>query len=167
MPVPKNQKELLQQSEEGFEKLHDLIESFSPKKQGSDFVPGTMNRNIRDVLAHLHHWHLMLLNWYEVGMNGEKPDMPAKGYTWKDTKQLNRDIWKLHQKDSLQKVKKALSDSHEKVHGLISKHTEDELFEKKRYAWTGSSSLATYLRASTSSHYRWAYNLIRRSSKSV
>ncbi|MBK7638470.1 MAG: ClbS/DfsB family four-helix bundle protein [Saprospiraceae bacterium] len=37
-----------------------------------------MNRNIKDVLAHLHQWHVMMIGWYDCGMKGEKPDIPAK-----------------------------------------------------------------------------------------
>eukprot|EP01030_Chromulinospumella_sphaerica_P020127 gene20127-20032_t len=34
----------------------------------------------------------MFLQWYEDGMKGLKPEMPAKGYTWKETPALNREI---------------------------------------------------------------------------
>jgi hypothetical protein len=58
-----------------------------------DFPEGTLNRNLRDVLGHLHHWHLMLLDWYAVGMSGKKAAMPAEGYKWSETPALNRWIW--------------------------------------------------------------------------
>lgn len=48
-------------------------------EQNKEFPLETLNRNIRDVLMHLHNWHLMMLNWYETGMAGQKPEMPAKG----------------------------------------------------------------------------------------
>ncbi len=56
-----------------------------------NFPEGTLNRNIRDVLAHLHEWHLMV----QGGYDREKPDIPAKGYTWKTTPDLNREIQKI------------------------------------------------------------------------
>ena len=39
---------------------------------------------------------------------------------------------------------------------------DDELFEKKRYKWTGSTSLGAYLVSATSSHYDWAFKLIKK-----
>ncbi len=79
MPRPKTNEELLHQGTINFEKLFDFIESFS--EQENEFPKGTMNRNIRDVLCHLHHWHLLMREWYTIGMKGEKPIMPAMGFT--------------------------------------------------------------------------------------
>lgn len=162
MPVPKTKKELILQSQENYQKLNELIDSFTKKELISEFPKGTMNRNIRDVLAHLHHWHNMFINWYKVGMKGVKPDMPAKGYNWKDTKQLNKKIWRDYQNHKLDDIRKALNESYLELQKIIDKHTDNELFEKKRYKWTGTSSLGTYIRANTSSHYNWAYKLIKK-----
>lgn len=68
MAVPKTKIELIQQSQENYKKLNELIDSFSIEEQVAEFPKGTMNRNIRDVIAHLHHWHVMFLYWYSVGM---------------------------------------------------------------------------------------------------
>ena len=48
-------------------------------------------------MTHLHHWHLMMLEWYELGMAGGNPETSAKGYTFKDTPKLNAEIWKMYQ----------------------------------------------------------------------
>lgn len=162
MAVPKTKSELLKQSQDNYKKLNDFIDSLSEEDKLTDFPPGTMNRNIRDVLAHLYHWHMMFIDWYTIGMKGEKPDMPAKGYTWKDTKELNKKIWKDYRSHKLKDIRKSLDLTHAKLQSIIQNHKEKELFEKKRYPWTGTSSLATYTRASTSSHYNWAYNLIKK-----
>ncbi len=162
MPIPKTKLELIQQSQNNYQKLNELIDSFPIEEQASEFPKGTMNRNIRDVLAHLHHWHMMFIDWYKVGMKGEKPDMPAKGYSWKDIKALNKKIQEDYQNHKLDPIKVALNDSHLELQKIMNKHSDDELFEKRRYKWTGSSSLGTYIRANTSSHYNWAYKLIKK-----
>merc|ERR1711916_406754 len=95
------------------------------------------DKNIRDILVHLHHWHLMFLEWYKVGMNGEKPEMPASGYTWKTTAELNQKIWQIYQKTSYDEAFNLLEDSFRKVQEIIYSHSDEELFEKKRYKWTG------------------------------
>lgn len=165
MPRPKTKDELLVAGNEKFTKLNTLIDSYPPQQQKADFPPGTLNRNIRDVLAHLHHWHIMMLKWHEVGMRGEKPAMPTEKYSWKDTPQLNDDINKMYATLSLKKARSLLDESHTKVMNLIMAHSDAELFTKKYYKWTGSTSLGAYLVSSTSSHYDWAFKLIKRSLK--
>lgn len=163
MPRPGNRQELLRRSREGFSRLNALIDNLPPSKRTAAFLPGTLNRNIRDVLAHLHHWHLMFEEWYRLGMAGHKPEMPAKGFTWKMTPELNRMIHLKYIGTPLDEVRSLFEASHLRVHSLIGDHTNEELFEKKRYRWTGSTSLGAYLVSATSSHYAWALRLIRKS----
>lgn len=165
MPRPNNKAELLNLSKKNFELLMDFIESFSKEEQNAEFPKGTMNRNFRDVLMHLHHWHLMMFDWYIVGMKGEKPEIPAKGYTWKTTPELNRWIWEKYKDTPLADAKKDLKSSFIKIRGLIEKHNDEELFKKKRYKWTGTTSLGAYFVSATSSHYDWAIKLIKKAKK--
>ena len=152
-------------SNENFGKLNSFVEEMSLSEQNQEFPKGTMNRSVRDVLAHIHHWHLMLLAWYKVGMSGQKPEMPAKGYTWKTTPELNKWIWKHYQQNNLNGVKSLLRDSFRKVQKIIENHSNEELFEKKRYKWTGTTSLGAYLVSATSSHYDWGLKLIKKAKK--
>ncbi len=162
MPRPKTKDELLELSETNFVLLNELVDSYSTKEQAAEFPKGTLNRNIRDVLAHLHHWHLMFMDWYAVGMKGEKPLMPAEGYTWKTVPDLNRVIREKYKTIELKEVRAKLNQSYQQVQKIIEKHSNEELFEKKRYKWTGSTSLGSYLVSATSSHYDWAYKLIKK-----
>lgn len=165
MPRPKTKEELLQVSRANYHKLIDFVESFSETERNQEFPEGYLNRNSTDVLSHLHHWHLMVLDWYVVGMAGQKPDMPAKGFTWKILPDLNRNIWQKYKDSNYASVRKLLDASYLDIQKLIEKHSDQELFEKKKYAWTGTTSLGAYLISSTSSHYDWAYKLIKKVTK--
>ncbi len=165
MPRPKTKRELLDLSQSNFDRLNTLVASYSKEELKSEFPKGTLNRNIRDVLAHVHHWHLMFLKWHSVGMEGGKPDMPAKGYTWRTLPDLNKGIWEKYNDISLKRSQSMLASSFNDVRELINIYSEEELFEKKRYKWTGSTSLAAYLISCTASHYDWAYKLLRKSMK--
>lgn len=165
MPRPTSKEELISLSKANYQKLIDFVHNLSPSERTTEFQPGTLNRNIRDVLAHIHQWHLMVLDWYKVGMSGEKPEMPAKGYTWKTMPELNRKIWKNYNQTDLQEAQKLLNDSFNKVQKLINEHSNEELFEKKRYKWTGTTSLGAYLISATSSHYDWGWKLIKKALK--
>ncbi len=162
MPRPTTKDQLLNLSQKNYLKLQDFIDSIPKEIQLREFPEGTLNRNIRDVLAHLHHWHLMMIDWYTIGMRGTKPDIPAKGYTWKTLPDLNRKIWEMYKNVVLETVKIDLEKSFKDIQQVIERHTDDELFEKKRYHWTGTTSLGAYLISCTSSHYDWALKLIKK-----
>ena len=162
MPRPTDKDSLLQLAQQRYQQLISTIDQLTPAQQHTDFPEGTLNRNIRDVLAHLHHWHLLMLKWYEEGMAGKKPEMPAPGYSWKTVPALNQWINTNYQEQSLADIRVELQKSHEDVLALIVPHTDTELFTKKYYNWTGSTSLGAYLISATSSHYDWARKLIRK-----
>lgn len=166
MPRPKNKSELLATSEKNLTKLWTIIDSLDDSQKLKTFKNKTLlNKNIRDVLCHLHHWHLMFLEWYKVGMKNKKPEMPAKGYKWSDLPALNKIINETYQKTSLEEGYKLLKKSHKQVVKIISSHTNEELFTKKMYSWTGSTSLGAYLISCTASHYDWAFKTIKKGIK--
>lgn len=167
MPRPKTKEALIKQSDEQYEKLISLIQESSHEELVREFPEGYLNRNVRDVIAHLHEWHKMFINWYTAGMNGDKPEMPARGYSWKTTPDLNRDIQMKYCIEPFEKVLRGFKSSHAEVMNIIHQHNNDELFEKKRYQWTGSTSLGAYLVSTTSSHYDWALKLIKKCRKQM
>ena len=165
MARPKNKLELQQLSDANFEKLLDQVKGLMEQNGNIEFPEGFLNRNIKDVLAHVHEWHNMFLEWYEKGMAGLKPEMPKIGYTWKTLPALNREIWNTYRDEKYEVILTKLSDSHKKVQELIDRHTNEELFTKKKYKWTGSTSMGEYLVSNTSSHYDWAFKLIKKCTK--
>jgi len=44
---------------------------------------------------------------------------------------------------------------------IIEIHNDDELFTKKKYNWTGTTSLGSYFISATSSHYDWGFGTIK------
>lgn len=167
MARPTNKEELILLSEKNFKLLKELINSVSEKDQKRNFSFEDRDKNIRDILAHLYEWHLMLLGWYEVGMQGKLPKIPAEGYTWKTLPLLNEAIWKKYQDTNLDIIKQNLENSHEKIIKLIKKHSNEELFTPKKYTWTKTTSLGSYFISSTSSHYEWAIKKIKKYKKEL
>lgn len=158
MSRPAKKPDLLKQSRESFNELFQLIDSLSEAEKIKSGVNGEWS--VKDVLAHLSVWHEMMESWYIEGMAGKKPEMPAPGFTWKTTPQLNEKIFQDHKNESYDRVEKNLNDSHKKMMKIIESHSDEELFTKKKYPWTGSTSLGSYLVSATSSHYQWAIDLI-------
>lgn len=162
MPRPKNKPDLIAQGEQNYTKLDQYLASLPEESLKKAFPEGYLNRNVRDVIAHLHHWHLLFMGWYSAGLQGEKPAIPAEGYTWKTLPEFNRMIRDKYADMELSTARKKLSETHRKMINLAESHSEEELFEKKRYAWTGTTSLAAYMISATSSHYDWATKLIKK-----
>jgi Uncharacterized conserved protein len=167
MARPTNKEELIALSNDNYNKLKQLVDGFSPEAQAGIFPFEDRDRNIRDVLVHLHEWHLMMEKWYNVGMSGEKPTIPAAGYTWQTIPQLNRVIWEKWQPTDLETSKQLLEESHKRIMQLIESHTNDELFTKKVYKWTNTTSLGAYFIGATSSHYDWAMKKIKKYKKAI
>jgi hypothetical protein len=119
------------------------------------------DKNVRDVLVHLYEWHELLLNWVAANRNGDaKPFLPAP-YNWRTYPEMNVEFWKKHQNTPYETSKKMLDESHKKAMDLIETFTNDELFAKKVFAWTGSSTLGVYCVSATASHYDWAMKKIK------
>ena len=159
---PTTKQDLLQAAEEQLGKLYKLIGTMSEAEQNAAFGFEDRDKNLRDVLAHLHHWHKMVEQWHRIGtLEGGSPDVPGKGYTWKTLPALNLEIWKMYQDTSLEAAKQMLDESHKTVINLAESHTNDELFAKNVYKWTKSSTLGAYFVSCTSSHYDWAMKKIK------
>lgn len=163
MARPTTKSDLLLAAEEQFTKLWKLIDSMSDAEQKATFCFEDRDRNLRDVLVHLYEWHQMVKGWHQIGtLEGNIPDVPGKGYTWRTLPDLNREIWKKYQDTPLSTSKDKLKESHLMILRLIEAHSNDELFSKGIYKWTKTSTLGAYFIGSTSSHYDWAIKKIKK-----
>ncbi len=164
MPRPTNKAELVSLGDENITKLLAFIESLPKEYQVKSYENNELNdrdKTIADVICHLHEWHSMMKNWYKIGMSGKKPAIPAEDVTWQTLPVLNHRIYEKYKGTELNEAIKLVKKSHKEMIEIIQKHSDDELFTKKKYAWTGTTSLGAYLVSATSSHYDWALKTIR------
>ncbi len=160
MARPKTKTELLTLSQQNFDRLMSQIDPLTPTEREQPGINGEWS--VKDVLAHLMAWHQMFFTWYEAGSRGEKVPMPAPGFTWKTTPELNEQIYQQHKDQPYDTILTGFQDSHARIMQIIEGHTDEELFTKKKYKWTGSTSLGSYTVSATSSHYDWASDLIKK-----
>jgi hypothetical protein len=149
----------------GYAKITELVASLPPEHREATFNFEDRDRNVRDVCCHLVAWHKMMRRWYDEGMAGEKPAIPAAGYTFQTTPALNAVIWQNAQQISLADALNEFAASHQDMLRLIDAHSDVELFTKRLYPWTGTTSLGAYLISATSSHYDWALKKLRQAKK--
>lgn len=166
MVRPTNKDGLLLLSQSNYEKLTSLIDSIPLEKQLGAFPFEDRDRNIRDVLIHLYEWHQLYLNWTEYNTTNKEifPFIPAP-YNWKTYPLMNIEFWKKHQTTDFNVAQKMLAQSHYQVMKRISQFSNEELYIKKYFPWTGSTHLASASISATSSHYDWASNKIKKYKK--
>ena len=80
---------------------------------------------------------------------------------------MNVMFWKKHQNTSLTNAQKMFSESHKKLMSLVEKYSNEELFTKGYFSWTGNVDLGSYFVSTTSSHYDWAIKKIKAHCKKV
>ena len=162
MSRPTSKEDLLEAAKEELSKIFTLIDSMSEEEQTTTFLFEDRDRNLRDILIHLYEWHQLLLNWVNSNLNGERKPFIPEPYNWKTYGQMNIVFWEKHQGTSLNTSIEVLKESHSNVIQLIEKFSNDELFSKKVYPWTGTTTLGSYCVSATSSHYNWAIKKIKK-----
>lgn len=167
--------DLMVAANEQFDKMWKLIDSMSEEEQNAAFDFGddylkkeahwARDRNLRDVLVHLYEWHQLLLIWVKSNQNGEAENFLPEPYNWRTYAQMNVGFWEKHQSTPYLKSKGILRESHADVMKLIDAFTNDEMFTKNHFTWTGTSPLGSYCVSVTASHYDWAMKKIKQDIK--
>lgn len=171
MARAKTKKDLLEAANLNFEKLWQFIHSMSENELKTEFnftndekkkeLHWKRDKNLRDILIHLYKWHQLLLNWIKNNMAGNKSNFLPAPYNWKTYGDMNIEFWKKHQRTRLEDAKKMLKESHKSVLKMIQSFSNDELFMKKVFDWTGTTTLGSYCISATSSHYDWAIKKLK------
>ncbi len=161
MGRPTSRPELLAAAEREFDGLWDTVAVVSPSDREAPGACGSWS--VKDILAHLDAWDRMWLRWEQAGVREEPTQMPAEGFTWAQTPALNEQIRADAAGERWDEVCDRLRDSHARIMTVLSGYSDEDLFARKRYRWTGSTSVGSYAVSATSSHYAWASGLIARS----
>lgn len=165
MPRPTTKEDLIKAANEQFAKLWTLIDGMTDEEKFADIVPNDRDKNVRDVLVHLYEWHCLLLNWIQSNTNGKPASFLPEPYNWKTYPQMNIEFWENHQTTPYTDAEAMLKKTHKEVMELIETFSNKELFTKKVFDWTGTTSLGSYCVSATSSHYDWATKDIKKALK--
>ena len=163
MPRPTSKTDLLAAIKLERQALETTLEALTAEQMLEPGVAGEWS--VKDVLSHLIEWQQMVLEWYRSGLRGEVPELPAPGYKWNQTPQLNQVIYEKHHDRPLDEVMEQFQASHGEILGVIHGLSNEELFTTGRYKWTQKNTLGAYFVSATSSHYLWARNEIRKGLK--
>jgi len=181
MPRPATKPDLIKVANEQSEKMWKLVDSMSDDEQRATFNFGdgadrkearkeahwARDKNLRDVFIHLYEWHQLLLDWVKSNQNGKAIPFLPEPYNWKTYGGMNIELWKKHQHTPYDKSKAMLKESHSEVMKLIDAFSNNDLFAKGSFSWTGGSTLGSYCVSVTASHYDWAMKKIKLHIKTV
>lgn len=177
MPRPQTKSDLLEAAELNYNKLLELIGSMAETELGTEFDFSSdpkkkeahwgRDKNLRDVLIHLHEWHNLMIEWVANNRAGSRKPFLMEGYNWKTYGQMNLVFWQRNQSVSLEEALEQFKESHRKVIELIESMSNEELFQKNAFDWVGGSTIGSYFVSVTASHYDWAMKKIKAHRKMV
>ncbi len=133
--------------------LEVLLDSIPESRKTEEVIDGM---SVKDFLAHRTEWGRMMLRWYSVAKEGGIPAVPTERWKWNQLKELNAEIKDEYSAVPLANIESQFAEVHDELRSVIDGMTEDELFTKKYYSFTGTSDLVTYANSATASHYRSA-----------
>lgn len=122
---------------------------------------------VADLHAHLAEWHRMLLRWIEDGRAGRTPELPAPGFTWRETPALNREIQRRFARRSAARLEVEFEETYAQVLELVRGLREKELLEPGHFAWTRKLPLSSFIAPNTCSHYAVARKILSRWQRSA
>jgi len=183
MPRARNKEDLLKFAAENYSILLEMISNMTENQLNTEFdfsgdeskkeAHWSRDKNVRDVLIHLYEWHQLMISFVKNNLDEGKSSL-GKGiaflpseYSWKTYGAMNVQFWKKHQETSFESAKEMLAKTHTEVMKLIEGFSNEELFTKKYYDFTGTTDLGSYFVSSTASHYDWAIKKIKLHCKKV
>lgn len=129
-------------------KLEELLSSIPSEVKTEEVTEGL---SVKGVLAHRSEWGRMMIDWYTTTTRGKTPAVPSAKYKWNQLKKLNADIQSRFKDTPLEEIEAEFRRVHNRLFELLESASEEELFTKKNYAFTGTSDLAAYFNSATRS----------------
>jgi hypothetical protein len=164
MPAAATRVELLDRIHLEYERLRETLEGLSKDELQR---PGVCHEwSAKDLLAHLTEWILMFFLWHDDGLRGIQHRTPSDDLKWNQLPALNERLFLKWRRVPLSRVVRDFAAAHERIERLAATTPETRLFAPPDQEWMRRWTLARWIEANSSSHYRWARDRINRSKKS-
>ena len=146
---------ILERNDAEFATFVALVESLPAERLDEPFAGTARDRNVRDVVAHLHAWHILLERWHSDGAAGGSPRFPPRGTRGAGSTNSTRICVSSGRTRALAELLPLLKASHESLQAMVALHTDAELDDPAAYAWTRGSALGEYALECGGNHYAW------------
>jgi hypothetical protein len=164
MSRPLNKAQLLAAIQKEYAALEKFLATLTAEQL--DHVPTPNAWTVKDILTHLYEWQQMFFTWYNTGLRGETPVLPAPGYKWSQLPALNQAIYEKHHVLTPEQALALFRQSHQKTVQFIENLSESDLTHPGLYGWMNQNTLMAYLNSITAAHYLWAHKDAKKALKS-
>lgn len=154
MSRPLNKTQLLESIQKEYAALEKFLAPLTAEQMAFAPAPGAWA--VKDILLRLVEWLQMFFRWYEAGLRGETPAVPALGYKWSQLPALNQAIYEKYRDLTSDEALALFRESHQKTIQFIETLSEADLTAPGLYAWMNQNTLMSYLNSTTAAHYVWA-----------
>ena len=152
---------LAESARDEYRRLAEAVAGIPVSLRAAQAEAGMRDRSVRDVLWHLHEWHMLALRWHTDGTAGGASALPAPGHSGDAADTVSGAIHERAQDVPFQEAAGSLDASHRALLALIDRYSDEELFNPARHPWTGGTPLGSHLAAATSVHYDWGRAAVR------
>lgn len=149
---PKSKQAILELIRDERSRLEAAVGKLSEAQMVAPGLDG--ERSVKDILAHISAWELMMVQWLKETYAGLTPERPAPGMTWDDLDQLNERIYLDNQDRSLGEVMARSESAHSHAVQAVQEMTDGDLFDGTRFAWRNGDPMWHMVAANTWWHYK-------------
>ncbi|MGN0033404.1 MAG: ClbS/DfsB family four-helix bundle protein [Candidatus Limimorpha sp.] len=151
-----------------YDEMMQLIDATDKDILGSDFTAALSGKcstfeqgnNMRDILMHIYEWQQLQLAFVNNIRNGDPKDFIPEPYR-KNYHEMDRDNWMRHQAIHIDEAICAVSKSHLVMLELMDSFSENELFGKKVFKNTYTTTMAAYFLSVTYTPYNQAVRRLK------
>lgn len=149
---PKSKQAILELIRDERSRLEAAVGKLSEAQMVAPGLDG--ERSVKDILAHISAWELMMVQWLKETYAGLTPERPAPGMTWDDLDQLNERIYLDNQDRSLGEVMARSESAYSHAVQAVQEMTDGDLFDGTRFAWRNGDPMWHMVAANTWWHYK-------------
>jgi hypothetical protein len=109
--------------------------------------------SIKDVMAHVARCERLVTAWYRTRVSGDSSVQLELGYSSEAEDRMNLAWYEQDRHLSLDETRAVFKASYDDLRSMVEAMSEDEIFRRGHYPWTGPWPLLLYLCANTDNHY--------------
>ena len=162
-------KMLIQDIQREKNRLVKIVDSLSPSLRDLKKIDGTGGKvSVRELIAYQIGWGKCLIRWYEIGLNGELPEMPGDGFSTWDYVAIAKHFYQKYFYDSPDQQMTVFQQVVSRILEIIeTEHQAGNLDRTGVWLWCTLPSgkqwpLSKWIRVNTASPYKRAADVIKR-----
>lgn len=169
MAQPQDKNGLIEAAQEQYQALIQIIEEtgtellktpFEVEDKPSKCATFQQGENVKDLLVHIYEWQRLQSAFVDNIRKGTPKDFIPEPYR-KNYKEMDAANWEKHRNTPLETMISLLKDSHQEMIQLMESFTEEQLFGKKVFKVTYTTTMAAYFSSVTTTPYSQSLKKIK------